>query len=123
MAEILVYAQQPPDPQASFRKYDIISIEDDGFAWGPQQALDTFIVFRIPGKTKADLLYLKDPLMADVYDPDMGITLRDIVQMRRYFLNFDNIFTQADIDAIRNSDWLVYDVPLSAVQDKQALLP
>lgn len=76
MAELLVKAvdatmtNRVSDRQQSYKTGDVVSVEDDGFAWGSKEGPPKFQVVKFPGQPKADFIYLLDldpGTLADAY--------------------------------------------------------
>jgi|GEM_PF-6343291 len=70
MAELLVMAQDPPDPKPrDFTKGMVVDIKDDGHRWGAEEKPPLFYVIKIPGIPKEDLQFLLD----SPEDPDPNV--------------------------------------------------
>lgn len=96
---------------ASYEKGDIVEVLEDGQYGGNQAKSPDFFVVRIPDKTCGELQYLKEPVI-DVEG--------EVIKKRKYGIDYISVLGQARVDEITGlSEWIVDDVSLSDVVEKQ----
>jgi len=95
------------------KKYDIIDVLDDGQDAGKKVCLPRYMILKVPGKTKKELEYLKEP--NGTMEGDEFVK----TEKRKYIFNFDSKLSPTDLTAIQESkEILIKDVNLSDVGEK-----
>lgn len=110
MAEIYCFARDA----GSLEKGDIVDVLEDGQYGGREAKHPSFLVFSIPGKTKAECVYLKNSL----YDGSFIDGEPPMLKKRRYNYDYLTHLGQAKIDEILSSPWSVEEINENDITEK-----
>jgi len=118
MALLFIKASEGAEDASGFQKYDIVEVLEDGADAGRLVYLETFLIVRVPEKTRDDLLYLIQPLEQKQLEfPDLPAQL---LKVRQYKFDFDAKMTEEQLAAIRASvTLLIPDIDLSDIEEKE----
>lgn len=119
MAELLVKSIDAthPDPAVDrvgcYKIGDIVAVQPDGHPWGGCECLPTFLVVRIPGLSLEDALRYTEPRVLSVTADGP-----EIIERRRFKLDFLTALGPDQIAEIAGADWLVPSVSESVIEEK-----
>lgn len=118
MAEFLIKALDSTHPvpekdqRGCYKMGDIVSVQPDGHAWGVEECLPKFYVFKVPGLSVEDALQYAVPDYV-LGHPDFGIAVR-----RKFRFPFWAKVPPETLGQIESSDWLVMDIPETDIEVK-----
>lgn len=76
------------------KRFDVVTVQEDGWLWGKKERPPTYLIVKVPGVTVEEALFLMEPDLEDdliLIDPDTQLPRRHIVTRSAWGLRQTNI--------------------------------